>query len=245
MTRAGRAHVGGDYSPPAYFDDGWATVFVQGCQSIGANPYDVAGLIIGESGWNPAAANSVPCYGLNQICPPSAGTYSGQYTAAQYQALPVSKQLPFAFKYWQGVMQSHGLTTISGRDLYWLNWVPALYVPNSPDSYVIQREGDPYYSADLDVGNKGYITAGDLETRIQNMETCNPDLFAYLTSEIEAAGGGAPGGAGTGGGAAVITAASGAVIGGYMGGLPGALIGGLIGAVLGSLGGGASPQANT
>jgi hypothetical protein len=102
----------------------------------------------------------------------------------------VSQQLQVGvFPYWTQMMQNAGLSTISGRDLYWLNWVPALFVPNSPDSYVIQNQGDPYYSADLDIGGKGYITAGDLQTRLNNMETNNPDLWSYLQGQIYAAGG--------------------------------------------------------
>ena len=171
----------GQFSPPSYFDAGWASVFVAGCQSIGADPSDVAALIIGESGWNPGAVNpSSGNVGLNQL---TTAPVDG------YTSMTVSEQLPYAFAYWQQQMQNAGLSTISGRDLYWLNWVPALYVPNSPDSYVIQNQGDPYYSADLDIGNKGYITAGDLQTRLDNMKANNPDLWSYLQGQIYAAGG--------------------------------------------------------
>lgn len=183
----------GQYSPPSYFDEGWANVFVSGCQNIGVDPYGAAQLIIGESGWNPAAQNPSGAAGLNQL---ASGNYSifenDGLSLSQYLNLPVSQQLPYVFKYWQEQVSNAGVSTISARDLYWLNWVPALYVPGSPDSYVIQNQGDPYYSADLDIGNKGYITAGDLSTRLANQATNNPNLWAYLESSIDAAGGWMP-----------------------------------------------------
>jgi Transglycosylase SLT domain len=185
----GRMRGFGQYSPPSYFDTGWASVFVAGCESIGADPSDVAGLIIGESGWNPGAQNSVGCVGLNQICPVSYGVFSGDYSVSDYLGLSVSDQLPYAFAYWQQVMGNAGVSSVSGAELYWLNWVPALFVPNSSNSYVIQSSSDPYYDASLDIGNKGYITLGDLETRIQNMQSNNPDLWSYLQGQILLAGG--------------------------------------------------------
>jgi hypothetical protein len=171
----------GQYSPPSYFDAGWASVFVAGCQALGVDPLDAAALIIGESEWNPGAVNpSSGNIGLNQL---TTAPVDG------YASMTVSEQLPYAFAYWTKMMQDAGLSSISGRDLYWLNWVPALYVPNSSDSYVIQRQGDPYYSADLDIGGKGWIEAGDLQKRLDNMKANNPDLFGYLQSQIYAAGG--------------------------------------------------------
>jgi hypothetical protein len=187
--------LGQSYSPPSYFDLGWASVFVAGCEAIGASPYDVAGLIIGESGWNPGAQGGSPCagggyaVGLNQLCPVSQGVFTNDYTPAQYLQLTVSQQLPYCFQYWQNVMSNAGVVSVSGEELYWLNWLPATFVPYSSDSYVIQSQGDPYYDPSLDVGNKGYITLGDLGTRISNMEAQNPNLWSYLWPQITLAGG--------------------------------------------------------
>jgi hypothetical protein len=181
----------GQFSPPDYFDAGWASVFVAGCQALGVDPSDAAALIIGESSWTPTAKNSIGCVGLNQLCGRSQNLFTNQgYSVSDYLALPVSQQLTVGvFPYWTQMMQNAGLSSISGRDLYWLNWVPALYVAGSSDSYVIQNQGDPYYSADLDIGGKGYITAGDLQIRLDNMRANNPDLWSYLQGQIYAAGG--------------------------------------------------------
>jgi hypothetical protein len=184
--------LGQSYSPPDYFDTGWASVFVAGCESIGADPLDVAGLLLNESVFNPTSQNSIGCVGLNQICPGSQGIFSSDYTVDQYLALPVSQQLQAGvFPFWQQMMSNAGVSTISAAELYWLNFLPATFVPNSPSSYVISQQGDPYYSgnASLDVDGSGTITLGDLQQVIQNAKTNNPNLYSYLETQICLAGG--------------------------------------------------------
>jgi hypothetical protein len=190
LAEGSRVRGLGQYSPPSYFDDTWQSVFVAGCEAIGANPYDVAGLLMNESGFNPSAQNSISCVGLNQMCPGSQD-FTSDYTPAQYTALTVSQQLPYVFEFWQNWLSQYGLLTISARDLYWLNFLPATYVPNSPDSYVISQEGDAWYSSNtsLDPTGSGQITAGDLSTAISNTESNNPDLYTYLAEMITLAGG--------------------------------------------------------
>jgi hypothetical protein len=183
--------LGQSYSPPAYFDSTWASVLVAGAEAIGCDPYDLAGLFINESGLNPSAANSIGCLGISQICPGSQGIFTSYYTPDQYTQLTISEQLPFVFAYVQQWMSQYNLLTISARDLYWLNFLPATYVPNAPDSYVISTQGDPWYSSNtsLDVTGSGTITAGDLYTAIQNAEANNPNLYGYAETWLTAAGG--------------------------------------------------------
>jgi hypothetical protein len=178
------------FSPPAYFDTGWASVFVAGCEAIGANPYDVAGLLINESGFNPGATNSIGCVGLNQQCPGSQN-FTGDYSSDAYAQLTVSEQLPYVFAFWENWISQYGLITISARDLYWLNFLPATYIPNSPDSYVISQQGDAYYASNssLDTDGSGTITAGDLMNAISNAENNNSGLYTYLVEMITIAGG--------------------------------------------------------
>lgn len=193
LAEGGRIAGLGQYSPPSYFDATWQSVFVAGCEAIGANPYDVAGLLMNESGFNPSAVNSISCVGLNQMCPGSQN-FTSDYTVSQYTALTVSEQLPYVFEFWQNWLSQYGLLTISARDLYWLNFLPATYVPNSPDSYVIVDQNgvnSQYYSQNqgLDVGGTGQITAGDLYQAILNTESNYPNTYLYLAEMITLAGG--------------------------------------------------------
>jgi hypothetical protein len=178
------------YDPPSYFDFGWSSVFVAGCEAIGANPYDVAGLLMSESGFNPSATNSIGCVGLNQMCPGSQN-FTSDYSSDAYAQLTVSEQLPYVFAFWENQMSQYGLITISARDLYWLNFLPATYVPNSSDSYVISQQGDAYYSSNssLDTDGSGTITAGDLMNAISAAESNNSSLYFYLAEMITLSGG--------------------------------------------------------
>jgi hypothetical protein len=181
---------GQSYSPPDYFDTGWASVFVAGCQGIGASPLDVAGLLVSESNFNPGAQNSIGCVGLNQQCPGSQNFLSDM-TVAQYLQLTVSEQLPYVFAFWQNWLTQYGIGSISAAELYWLNFLPATFVPNSSSDYVISKSGDPYYSSNtgLDTTGSGQITLGDLQTAIDNAKSNNPDLWSYLEGQILLAGG--------------------------------------------------------
>jgi hypothetical protein len=180
----------GQYSPPDYFDTGWASVFVAGCESIGADPLDVAGLLINESSFDPEATNSISCRGLNQECPGSQN-FLGDMTPEQYSQLTVSGQLPYVFAYWRSWMDKYGLGSISAAELYQLNFLPATFQPGETSSYVISSKGDGYYEANagLDVDGSGTITLGDLEQVIQNAKANHPDLYAYLEQQICLAGG--------------------------------------------------------
>jgi hypothetical protein len=178
------------FSPPSYFDTGWASVFVAGCQALGVDPLDAAGLLISESTFSPAATNSIGCVGLNQQCPGSQN-FLGDMTVDQYTQLTVSQQLPYVFAFWQNWIDQYGLGSISAAELYWLNFLPATFVPNSSSSYVISQQGDPWYSSNtgLDSTGSGTITLGDLQTAIDNAKSNHPDLYSYLQTQILLAGG--------------------------------------------------------
>jgi hypothetical protein len=156
--------LGAALGEPSYFDLGWENCFVSLCEAIGTNPYDFAGVIMNESQWNPSATNSIGCVGLIQFCSSSFGVFSSDYSSSQFAQLTVSEQIPYLWQYITNWMNQYNLITISARDIYWLMFLPATYVPNSPDSYVISTSGDAYYSSNqsLDPNGTGQITAGDL-----------------------------------------------------------------------------------
>ena len=182
----------GSFDPPAYFDTAWASVHVAVAESLGCDPLELAELFVSESSYNPSAQNSIGCVGLNQICQSSYGfiTNAG-YTVDQYTQLTVSDQLPVVLSYFQNWMDQYGIGAMSARDLYWLGFLPATFVPNSPDSYVISQQGDAYYGSNtgLDQTGKGYITAGDLQAQLDKQPSLQPDLWSYLETQICLAGG--------------------------------------------------------
>jgi hypothetical protein len=109
--------------------------------SLSTTP-EVLGLILfEESGMDPGAKNtnghpddpSKWCVGLNQFCP---GTFEHFYSGGQedYLALSMAEQLPYITKFW-ATKPSSAMQSV--RDLFWVNFLPASYVPNaSPDTIV-------------------------------------------------------------------------------------------------------------
>ena len=123
--------------------------------------------------------------GINQFAPVSWPVFA-PLTVVQYAALTAAQQLPYVFKFWRGYLQKYGLTSISARDLYWINFLPATYVPNSPDSYVIVSPTSGYFAP-----NKGLardpsvgITAGDLQAAIDRVKTRN-SMFRTLAQYLK------------------------------------------------------------
>jgi hypothetical protein len=172
----------GDVDPnwPSYLGDTFATTLVQYSQSIGADPLGILKLLINESGGrlNPNAQNpnGFPsgqyAVGINQFAPVSWGFFA-PLTAVQYGQLTAEQQLPYVFGYFKHWMNAYGLSTISPRDLYWLNFLPATYVPNATDLHVIVTSSSGNYqnNQSLDHGHKGFITAGDLQLTIDGMSS--------------------------------------------------------------------------
>jgi hypothetical protein len=174
----GRMTTIGQASWPSYLGDGFAADLVSYSQGIGANPLDVLKLLLSESSLQPGAKNTsyFPAgqyaIGINQLAPVNWGfiTNAG-YTLESYAQLTAQEQLPVAFAYFQNLMSAHGLSSISGRDLYVLNFLPAYYQPNQPDSAVLVASPSGYYEANkksLDHGGKGSITYGDMQIALNN-----------------------------------------------------------------------------
>lgn len=182
---------------PSYLGDDFAQQLVNYSASIGADPLDVLKLLLSESGlqphaWNP---NGFPAgqgaVGINQLAPVNWGYFQNAgLSVDQYRALTASQQLPYVFAYFKAVMSGHNLTSISGRDLYWLNFLPAYYSPGSTDLHVIVTSSSGYYTNNksLDHGGKGFITAGDLQLSLDAKESS--PLFQLIAPEVLATEGG-------------------------------------------------------
>jgi hypothetical protein len=203
VARGSRRGMGQASTPtwPSYLGDTFAQSLVTWSQSIGADPLDVLKLLLSESSLQPGAwnPNGFPsgqgAVGINQLSPGNWSYFQNQgLSVAQYKALTAEQQLPYAFAYWKAVMASHGLATISGRDLYWLNFLPAYYVPNATDAHVIVTSSSGYYTNNtgLDHGHKGFITAGDLQLSLDAQEGIHSTLWPLVSNAIIQDEGGGP-----------------------------------------------------
>jgi hypothetical protein len=165
---------------PTNLGTNFVPTLVAQSKTIGASPLDILKLLLSESGlqptaWNPNGfASGEGAAGINQLAPVNYGyiTNAG-YTPQGYLQLTAEQQLPVAFAYFAAVMSGAGLSSISGRDLYWLNFLPATYVKDALDSHVIVSSSSGYYTNNtgLDHGSKGYITAGDLQKSLDAQES--------------------------------------------------------------------------
>lgn len=155
---------------PANLGPNFPSVLSDLSASLGTDPLDVLKLLLSESSLTPSAKNArgFPAgqyaVGINQFAPVN-WHFFAPLTAVEYAALTAEEQLPYVFAYFSALARAHGQSDISGRDLYWLNFLPATYVPDAPDSHVIVTSISGYYgpNSGLDHGKKGYISAGDLQ----------------------------------------------------------------------------------
>jgi hypothetical protein len=184
---------------PSSLGSGFAGTLVVLSRGLGIDPFDAAKLLMSESDLTPSATNargftSGFAVGINQLAPVNWGYFTSRgFTVDEYRALTAEGQLPIAFAYFASEMKSHGLSSISGRDLYWLNFLPATFVPNAPDSHVIVTSASGFYTnnSHLDHGGKGAITAGDLQLSLDAQE--RKGEWPALAQAIADAGGGGGG----------------------------------------------------
>lgn len=169
---------------PSYLGSNFDTALVALAQSMGADPLDLAKLMLSESGLQPTAYNQGGgAAGINQLMPMNYG-YFAPLSLSQYLGLTAEQQLPYAGAYFKNVMANHSLKSISGRDLYWLNYLPATFVAFATDDHVIVQSSSPYYNAPLDHGNKGYITAGDMQKQLDAQPAAHPTLWPIVSQAV-------------------------------------------------------------
>jgi hypothetical protein len=152
---------------PSDIDPAFPAELVRTAARLNADPLDLANILYVESnGIHAAIVNAGGCVGINQFCPvnQNARALPGWPGLAAYRALPASAQLrDFVAPWWGKIAAQRGLTSLSGRDLYWLNFTPAWFVAGAPPSHVITR--DPAIVAQnprLSLG-KSYIAVSDID----------------------------------------------------------------------------------
>lgn len=151
---------------------------------IVCHPVDLASSMFLESSIERRARNAEGCLGINQMCPGNFAKLG--INPNTYTQLTESEQLcHYVFPFWKSIVASHHIAELSARDIEWLNYVPAYYVPNAPDSHVIMNSANPNYNEGFDHGNKGYITAGDIQTSID--KACSTARWFAIKAAILAA----------------------------------------------------------
>lgn len=156
---------------PAHLDASFAPAVCDVAEAFGgSDPLGIAALLFSESDINPTIENSIGCVGINQFCPSTAKAMGIEDQQA-YRQLSACQQLRnFVFPFWSELVKAHHVPfPVSARDLYWLNFLPATYVPNAPDSHVITRDpGIISENEGFDTQHKGFITAGDMQLALVN-----------------------------------------------------------------------------
>jgi hypothetical protein len=139
---------------------------------LGTTPEVIGITLFEESGMNPGAKNSIGCVGLNQFCP---GTYEYwvKIPAEDYLTLSMAQQLDYIGPFWQSKP-----SWSTARDLFWLNFLPATYVPNADPSTILNdpnKLGESY-AEKVAAANPGiakgqtYITAQMIDDYLASFE---------------------------------------------------------------------------
>jgi hypothetical protein len=166
-------------------------------------PRDAVKVMLNESGLDPTAVNrqngEPVAAGVFQLLVSQIPTETGM-SFDEWIKLSAAQQIPYAAKSWRDKATSNGTSTpISARDLYWLNYLPATYVPGASDDYQFVRSDDTYLprggdwthaagfytqNTGLDHGNKGYITAGDMVLAAAGGAMNNPTKYAAIVGAL-------------------------------------------------------------
>jgi hypothetical protein len=119
-------------------------------------------------------------------------------TTTQFMALSPVQQMVFAGKFWKQ-MTARFSKPMAGRDLYWMNYLPACVVQGAADDYMFVKSDDTYMTPDkvwhpmhgvytmnsgLDHGKKGFINAGDMAMALDDGAMANPVLFLAVANAI-------------------------------------------------------------
>jgi hypothetical protein len=151
----------------------------------GPSPFDLAALMLSESGLTPTAKHvnadgSIEAIGINQLDKvnwPAFNVDPGSYLASPASAQWAGVVRPF----FSGILRAHPQAAASLRDLYWLNFAPATYVPNAPDDHVIVKAGPE--DAGL-ASPDGSVRAGDLTRFALRAQSAAPGRWASIHAAI-------------------------------------------------------------
>ena len=179
------------------------------------DPRDAIKVLLNESGMDPSIVNysfnhEPVAAGIFQLLVSSIPEFTGM-SLADWTALSAAQQVPFAAKFWRQEAANNGAPTpMSARDLYWLNYLPATYVPGAADDYEFVRSDDTYlprgssdwkyakgfYTQNTGLDHsltpggppKGFITAGDMGLAAARGAMNHPATYAAITDALSPQG---------------------------------------------------------
>lgn len=187
---------------PCWSRDDLATVVEMG-RVLGVSAEGMLGTWMGESGLDPQMVgylNGRPFgFGLAQIT--SGGERAAGLTpgsASLLVSVPLRAQLQAIFQLYRANLAQLGARTFAAAAstrgitpegmLYAMAFLPARAAPARSSTSILTRRGESYYTANqgLDLGNKGYITLGDMDARAQKFRSNALATYPAFRSELVA-----------------------------------------------------------
>lgn len=158
--------------PLSNIDAAFWPKLIAGAADLGVSPFSLALVMNMESGIDPTAAHrdantgQPDAVGLNQFWVSSTfRTAVPGVSVDEYLSWPASRQLERALAYWRDQLNAHpGARDGGARDLYWLNFLPATYVPNAPDDHILAPTEDGKLVAAAN-NNGPLVLPGETEMR--------------------------------------------------------------------------------
>jgi hypothetical protein len=165
-------------------DDDFYGKLVDGARRLGVEPVSMALVMFAESGINPKAFNAKGgASGINQFMPATLNKVAPGLDPASYRQLSASQQLDYVLKFWASLYAAHpGANQGAARDLYWLNFYPATYVPGAPDDYVITTN-PKIIAANPAFGSP--ITPGGLKRFLDKQAANSPTRWNAIVDNIQ------------------------------------------------------------
>lgn len=141
--------------------------FVDTVEPLGVQADDALLVYAAESDLNPRATSGI-AYGIPQMIESTLKGLGFTGTGKDFLTYSVADQIPWIGKLIEAQINITRFTPKNALDLYVLNFRPASAPIREP---IIVRSGEPGYKENkgLDYGNKGYITRGDLQKRLNSV----------------------------------------------------------------------------
>lgn len=193
-------------APPPFvsvskIDDAFWPALVTDARAWGVDPRDLAAVMFAESGLNPRAVNPDPeggAVGINQLFRSNwkKFLFDRGMSVEEYSALPASEQWKrVAGPFFRGVIESHpdvrgAAPENRARDLYWLNYKPATYVPNAPEDHPIGKDSA---NSALQLPGDPIVRPAGLRAFLEKQQRQGGPRWAGILAAIDAVeGGGGP-----------------------------------------------------